>query len=588
MNEQNIIPEASPSGKKPIYKKRGIFAVLSLLLALLVLLNVAATLLVLFSDEQGDGTTAVSGSFSYADADIKDYLAAFGPSLFTGKTFAGKEYAIDAVTDAYIIRSINAEILALAAYTNNGRLNKTAPIDYADEVVLYILGVKEVGEDGVTLKDVDESLFVNAYGQSTTLTIGKELLGKAFDEALIGKTPLELGSVIFRDHGYTSDGGETVFVVSYEARKDGESAVFKTASNLRVDTAAPNGALAEAIAAKLSSTSMPLGDSFKLDISHDADDDGKDELVHYTVWVDTAATEAPAEVRVALPEDYFGENDEAYTLNGKTLCFTIFVNYSIAKDVTYKETDGTMKAIEGYETLTATFIKKALASYTTSDGAQGIGYGFTTTETDDAAVRAAYFAFVKKNIEESLVSMRKQNAVSLIWQGLLDEISFDSLPEDVVKSLKENTVANILSAYNQNLYQYQSSFSSIYPTVEDFARAELGYAKEDYENYQAYVQKEIAEKEVKYQLLIYAIYNSGAIENAYGKYMKLLNEYVDAVIKSAEESKKLTITRDEALESLYVLDVKNGIDTKHSIILQVVNDFLYEQNTIDWELSAEN
>lgn len=589
MNTENIIPEASLSGKAPIYKRKKIFVLLSVLLALLVLLNAAAILL-LSLGEKNENAPVKNTGFDYAGADITHYLASFAPSLLTGKTFAGKEYAIDAVNDAYIIRSINAEILEQAVPSNNGYVNKTAPIDYADVVYLYILGVKEVDADGVALKDVDDEIFINAYGQSLSLQIGAELLGKEFDAALVGKTPTELGSAIFREHGYTADEGETVFVISYDAKRDGEDAIFKTANGMRLDTAAASGALEEAIAAKLNAESIALGESFSLDLTHDADEDGKDELVHYTVCINAAATEETTEIRATLPDNFFGEKDEAYALNGKTLCFTVFVDHSVAYEVSYQDKDESGntvdKAVEGYETLTAAYIKKVLAKYATEQKL-GLGYGFTSDETDDGKVREAYFTFVKKKIEESLDASRKQIAVDLIWQGLLDQIAFDSLPKDAVDEIAQAEIGNFLYTYNQNLSQYQSSFSAMYPTVEDFARAHFGYDKDEYDSYKDYVE-EIASKSVMRQLLIYAIYDSGVIENAYGKYMELLNKQVDEIIKSAAETEKLTVTRDEALDNLYMQKMQQGSDYKNALITQIVNDYLCEKNTVDWELSAEN
>jgi hypothetical protein len=67
--------------------------------------------------------------------------------------------------------------------------------------------------------------------------------------------------------------------------------------------------------------------------------------------------------------------------------------------------------------------------------------------------------------------------------------------------------------------------------------------------------------------------------------MKLLNEQADAIIKSAAEQSQ-TVTRDEALNNLYSQYGKDAV--VQSFITQVVNDFLYEKNSVDWELSADS
>ena len=97
MNEE-ISTNASPSLERaPIYKNRKITVILSVLLAVLILLNAAIALLFALGDK--DGTAEAPAAFSYADADIKDYISNFSSALFTGKIFAGKEYAIDDVDD---------------------------------------------------------------------------------------------------------------------------------------------------------------------------------------------------------------------------------------------------------------------------------------------------------------------------------------------------------------------------------------------------------------------------------------------------------------------------------------------------------
>ena len=569
MNEEIFVNAAPSSERTPAYKNRKITVILSVLLAALILLNAALALLLALDGKDGD-TADAPDAFSYAEADIKDYIAAFSSALFTGKTFAGKEYAIEGVDDEYVTRTINSTVLSKAEVANSGFVNKTAPIGYADMVYFYILSVKEFDADGVTLKDIDDSFFVNAYTQRGELQIGAELLGKDFDAALTGKAPNDLGLSVFREHGFAADGGESVFVISYEGKIDGKDTVAKTANGVRLDTLKAKGVLEEKIAQKLADESVALGESFKLDITHDVDEDEKDELVHYTVTVNAAVTETPYTLEATLPDNYFGEKDDFYALNGKKLSFSIIVDYSVDYKVAYEGNDGSEKTVEGFETLTAEYIKNVL--------------GFETIETDDAKAREAYFADTKKKVEESLDATRKQNATSIIWQGLLDEIKFDSLPTEELDKVADSAVSEFINLYYQNSYQYET-FSVTYPTVEDYARAYFDYSREEFESYEDYLKNEYAPSTVKQQLLLYAIYNSGAIENAYEKYMKLLNEQADAIIKSAAEQNQ-TVTRDEALNNLYSQYGKDAV--VQSFITQVVNDFLYEKNSVDWELSADS
>ena len=568
MNEE-ISVNASPSSERtPIYKNRKITVILSALLAVLILLNAALALLFALGDKD-DGTDSPV-SFSYADADIKDYISSFSAALFTGKTFAGKEYAIDDVDDDYVKRVINSEVLSKAEVANSGNVNKTSPIGYADMVYFYILSVKEIDADGVTLKEIDDSFFVNAFTQIGELQVGAELLGKEFDSALLGKAPSELGLATFREHGYAGEGGETVFVFSYEAKIDGKDTVAKAVNGARLDTSKPKGAIEDALAAKLAGGSVALGESFTLDLTHDINEDEKDELVHYTVTVNAAVSETPYTLEAALPDNYFGEKDDFYALNGKKLSYSIVVDYSVDYKIAYEASDGTEKTVENYETLTAEYIKGVL--------------GFETTETEDDKVREAYFADTKKSIEESLDATRKKYAISIIWKGLIDTIPFDSLPKDVLDDVAEGAISEFVQLYYQNSYQSES-FTVSYPTVEDYAIARFGYGREEFESYEDYIKNEYAPYTVKEQLLLYAIYNSGVIENSYGKYMELLNKEADAVIKAAAE-KSQTLTRDEALNNLFTQYDEKTV--KETFIPQIVGEFLYEKNTVDWGLSAES
>lgn len=582
MNSEKNITEAPLSEPTPIYKKKKSFVILSILLAVLLLLNAALVVLLAIGNNDGQDTTASGKSFDYSTANIKDYLSSFSNALYTGKTFAGKEYAIDNVDDEYVTYYINSQLLGNATASNGERINKTQPIDYADKIYFYILSVKEVEADGVSLKDIDDALFINAYGQIGETQIGAELFGKEFDEALMGKAPNTLGSIALREHGYTNLSKEPVLIVSYEAKIDGEESAYKTVTGMRWNTAAAiSGAFENALLAKLQEETLALGEGFKLDVTHDIDEDGKDETVHYTVCVNAAVTEEmPVEIIATLPDNYFGEKDDLYALNGKKLAFSVIVDHSIAYEISYSSVDdqgnAVMKTVEGFETLTAEYIKGTL--------------GFTTDKTDDGEVRDAYFAETKKTVEESLDSTRKQYALNLIWQGLAEGIAFDSLPKSALDEAKQTTINSFLSTYSQNYYQYQSSFTAAYPTIEDYARAYFGYSADEYEDYETYIEENIAPISVKKQLLLYAIYNSGEIENTYEKYMELLNKTIDSVIENAASQDK-TITRDEALENLSYQYVQAGYSAdylKNSIISQIVNDYLYEKNTVDWELSAES
>ena len=554
--------------------------ILSVILAVLILWSGAlGAYLALGERANESGSENASTAFDYAGASIKDYLAAFSSALLTGKTFAGKEYALDKnVSEADAKAYINSLILANAKTSDGGKLNKTKPMDYADKLFFYVLKVDKVNADG-TYTTLDTDYFINAFIQSGQIQIGSNVLGEEFDSAIRGKAPLELGGVILRENGYAQDGEETVFIVSYEATLDGEDTVYKTANGERFDMLTESGAFADAIKEKLSSGSVVLGENFSLDLTHDIDEDDEVELVHYSVNVNAAVKENAHVIEATLPEDFFGKNDDNYELCGQKLAFHIASLYSVAYEVSFTTTENKVVKIEGFDDLTAEYISTVLEASTST--------GFATDKTDDAEVRAEYLTHYVKYLSESYDSTEKSNAINIIWKNLLDEIEFDKLPEDAIEQAKESALSTFNSTYNEMLSYYASySMTSPYATIEDFARDYFGYSEEDYESYTEFIEKEHAPKSVKQQLLIYAIYEGGLIEDTYGKYMKLLNEYVDAIIKSAAEQ-NTTLSRADAIDYIYS---KNGgaQNVKESYMLNIVNDYLYENNTIDWELSDKD
>ena len=581
MKQENNSVKIEASTDASVTKKSYPNRILSVLLALLIALNAALSVFLILENRPEDvREESESEAFDFENANIKDYLAAFSAALLTGNTYAGKELALDKnVSEEDAKTYITSLFLAKATPSDGGKLNKTKPMDFADQLSFYVLYAEKVNEDG-TYSPLDTEYFINAFAQSGQIQLGSAILGKEFDAALFGKAPSELGSVTMREHGYVTDGEETVLVVSYEATIDGKDTVYKTVNGKRFDTLKESGAFADALLAKLADGSnVALGEGFKLDVTHDINEDGKDELVHYNVNVNAAVTEDEYIIEATLPEDFFGKNDENYALCGTKLAFHVAALYSVAYEVSFTTTENKVVKINGFDDLTAEYISTVLESVSST--------GFSTEKTEDAEVRAEYLDYYVEHLTESYEETQKTNAINLIWKNLLNDIDFDHLPEDALEELKEESLTAFNSQYEQMVYYYASySMTNPYATIEDFAKDYFGYDTETYESYVDYIEKEHTPKAVKQELLIYAIYNSGLIEDAYGKYMKLFNEYVDAFIKVAA-NQGTTLSRDAAIERVY--NANGGAkNVKEAYILQIVNDYLYENNQIDWELSSED
>ena len=574
MNNEFEIQEKETE-KKPFYQRPNMIKWLAVILAALILLDALLAVFLIVRANKDDETVPdaeLNTGFDYADAVIRDYLPTFSDALFKGKTYAGGEYAIDEITTSYIESLITSELLSKATAENSGRVNKTSPVNYADVVYFYIL-LAEVEENG-TFKALEDEYFVNAYGQLGEAQIGAAVLGKDFDQALIGKTPLELGNVTFREHGFAKDGGETVFVISYSATVDGKDSPFKMANGERFDTGAASGVLADALKAKLSADNIALGETFELTVKEDSDEDGTEETVRYEIALNAAVTEDAYLVSATLPEDYFSSKDELAYLNGKTVRFHVAVDYSVGYEIIYEYTDSANVAqklsITGIDSLPASFIKDVLL--------------FETDKTDDAEVLEAYKAHRMESEKESLKTSKRANAIAIIWKNLLEDLPFTSLPEIAVNEAQASIIEQFDSYYSY-YSQSDASFALYYPTVEDYARAYFGYERGDYESYTDYIEQKETPATVKRQLLIYAIFESGMIENAYSKYAEKIAELKELIRKSALEQ-GTTLTGDDVIS--YISSYYGIGNVRLEYITSVVEDFLYENNTVDFTLEEDD
>ncbi len=588
MNNKKQIPETpvTETVEVPIYKKRGALEFLSVLLAILILLNAALIVLMAVRAADGDdasaGTDAPTGAldgFTYTENLIKEYFAAFGADKVTGLTVAGKDYKIDEIDDEYVTEYINAEILNLATVSDGGKVNKTKPVDFADIVYLYILYVEKDGER------IGIDHFNNAYSELVGVQVGAAKLGKDFDEKLMGLIPKDSGNVETDVMGTVS--ADDVIIITYEATVDGEKEPYESLALERWDLGETDAAVKEA----LLGACRAIGEEFTFDATHDIDGDGDEELVHYTATVGSVAYEENIlKLTATLPEDYFGNSmEEEYTsLNGAELDFYIIVDHSVSYEVSYEktvETEGkkeTVKVyVEDFDDLTYDFITSKLGfKFETEPTGE-------TEEAKDAAARAAYFAKIKEEQIASRDENVRANALALIWRELVENLAFDSLPEDIVDELVASELQNITSAYD-SYYATYSDFAALYPTIESYARDTYGYTAEEYETYSDYIKEKYAPQSVKQMLLIYAIYNDLGLKNDTAKYTAERDEqyelFISDIIASAA-SQGTTLSRQEAIDYFNQYYGDNYLEDY--IMSSMVEDYLFEKNTVDWELTEE-
>ena len=478
---------------------------------------------------------AESATFNYEKIDISDYVPGFSSAMVSGlKDIPGKDVKPTDVDADSVKKYINSVLLENATAVNGGKANKTKPVGYADQVALYIL---EVTLDGTL---VDTEYFENAY-EVGTIQVGAEIFGKDFDDKLIGLVPENTGKVTFLTVGKPVRGD--VLSVSYTATIDGEDEAYESWTNLRIDTASPrNEALCDAIL----SGCETVGQRFTFTLTHDIDDDGEDEKVEYAVTVGAIVTEEEvAEITFVLPEDYFTENqDEEYTsLNGKTLKCRLVIDYSV---------DYTANT---WETMTKSDMSVL---------------GYTATEENDTQ-RGKCIEYVTDVLTLDHDETKEETALGLIWQKLLDEIEFDSLPEEAVAEIYESAYGSLLNNF------YYNGGSAYYTDINAFGPVFFSYDATEYEKVTDYLNDYFVPRYVKQQMLVYAIYG-GLVEDPKGaKLDEKYEEWVDSLTADAGEG----VTEEEVIEYY-------GEDYIRSLaIADLANDYLLENNSINWELAPE-
>lgn len=591
MNNEKKILEAGNTDetvKLPVYKRPSVIRLLCFLLAVLVLLNAAlATIMIVRAlpeknGNNGAGDSSSLPSFSYKDANIRDYFAAFGADALTGHTIAGKEYKVDPVTDEYVREYVLSQMLGMATVSNGGKLNKTEAVDFADRVYLYILYVEKDGER------IPINYFDSAYSMLNYVQIGAASFGKEFDEKLVGLVPAESGTAEFIKSG-TID-ADDVLVFSYTAEatvKDAEGNDKKLTETVNLERWDMTQ-IEEKFKTAILENCKAIGEEFTFELMSDLDEDGTEEKTTYKATVASVAKEENiTKITATLPDDFFGASaEEEYTsLNGATLDFYLVIDYSIAFEISYEtsvveKVDGedvkkTVKIeLESVDDLTEKFIKEKIG-HTFASAPVG-----DTQDVKDADARAKYLASVKEELAKSYDESVESNALALVWKYLCENVKFEKLPEAQVSEYAVYFLDSITSTYEYYAAN-DPSFALSFPTIEDFGPAYFNYDAKDYNTYGDFVNNSLAPNTVKQALLTYAIYNElGGLKANTAEYSRVQKEIIDREIAAAKESGE-TITEADIL-------AHNDGETLHELVItEMVNDYLVSNNTIDWELSED-
>lgn len=527
----------------------------------------------------GAGSTVSNAGFAYRDEALGDYITLL-ESMVTGLSVPGADAALDPVTEENVKQYIEAQLLSKVALTatqlQNGSYTpkKSIPITYADELLLYVLYVEnEQGEH------VREQFFNNAYMDSGFFQVGMEAFGPAFDEALIGKKPTELGSFEFISMGEID--ADDVIVISYSATekipaKEGEedaeetAVVHKNVVGMRVDLGDLSEEQDVAWREALLASYGTIGQSFTFDIEEDIDEDGTKEKVTYEgVVASKIVDETPYEVTVKLPDDYFGSaptDEELKALNGATLKFYIVVDYLVEHEAnTFDEmTTADMINVLGFTPTNLSKINKE----TNPDG----------YEEEYRKAREACLAQFKKDLEEQNKTSTESVTLSLIWNHLLDNLEFTGeLPKEALDEVKEALREQV--EYYYSYYSSDSAFLEQFPNIDLYAASVYmwNYDAKEYDGYEDYIDNYLAPRSVKQQLLTFGIYKAFINDKTKldAKYEELIAEIIEVNTEGDQAP-----TRKEVIEHFEKTYGKYYITDQATV--ELVNEYLAEKNTIDW------
>lgn len=512
-------------------------------------------------------------------------------------------------------------------------------IDYADEVFLYILRVEKADGTRVAEKHFENAYIEAGRIQIGMGYFGDDfdnkLLGLvpkdtgSFEKRTRGEVSADDVILIT----YTA----TETIKSNEEGKEDTVKNHKNYAGIRMDLAEiTDTAFRDALLGAYGT----VGQYFSFEYEEDIDEDGDKETVKYEGIIDAVIEdETSYKLTATLPDDYFGadpKDEELAALNGATLTFYINIDYSVphaantadkmtkadidiinaflsengfpsftpsndvSKVVNGKEQKGELttlttevatlrsdiKKLEGeIETLKgkgdATKLEEELPKLESSLAEKKTALDGKKAALDAAldVARTECMAFFTEELEESYEETVKMTAGSLIYEHLLQNLTFTSLPESQVSAM-EQTAKDAVEYYYSQLTTAQKRN---YRDINAFAASFFNYDEKDYDDYETYIKEYLAPYEIKAQLLLPGIYNTFIND------VKKLDAKIDAYIEDIIElttAEGDPMTREEILENFksnYGADYQEALRREYAMPL-VVYDYLAENNTVDWDM----
>lgn len=484
--------------------------------------------------------TLASGEYNGKTVSMKDYYEKFVEE---------NDLVYATVDDAFVDDEIAYLLLQARKAVNGSTASVTGKIGYGDDVTLFLLAATAVNENGETVNAADE-VFLNAYSAAMTLTVGAHQFGEAFDEALIGLSPVNTKYSENTEVQISDILDTDVVRLAFTATIDGEKTAHTTVNGKRY---LANDELVRLF--RENSAGLLTGEGITFDRTEDIDEDGEDELVHYKGSIVSVMQEKSATLTVALPEDYFkGEDYEEYKwLNGKEVTFTYIIPSFVDYDA-YRP-----------EELTVSILKKDL-KYT------GV---FAAGATEEEKL-AQYRKEIKDKYLEMQAEAKKSYEKSAIWKFLTDNVKITEYPEEAYKFYYDYLWEDVNGAFEY----YKSTYSDFpYETVDEFAAEEyFGYDAEEYETAEKYVEY-MAKTEVAYNLILQAILKAEGLTPSAADYDKARTEWLEEQRQASLESgQKVSI--DEIIKSIGEDNVR--LLSRQQLESDLVEKLLLEKFTMDY------
>ena len=182
--------------------------------------------------------------------------------------------------------------------------------------------------------------------------------------------------------------------------------------------------------------------------------------------------------------------------------------------------------------------------------------------------------FFTKELKDSYDETVKVTKGQVIYEYLVQNLTFLSLPESEVEAMEETAKQYVEYYYSQ----LTAAEKRNYRDIEAFAAAYFGYDEKDYDGYIHYIETYLAPYEIKNQLLLPAIYNT--FINDESKLEAKINAHVADLVE-IQAAAGQPMTREEILQN-YAANAGEDYLRNYYAMPLVVYEFLAENNIVDF------